>query len=202
MFPKVCSLLTKYVGFFLTGWRLACQSHLTNALMSKHLGPELSTPWESSQSQDPLLRPQPPLLSKLSPTPRCKLPPPDPPLGGPQAQCQGLRGPTAGQGGRQRKRAQAHQAVCQPRPRGCLLTDFLGNYFISTEQEESNSIIQEDTLKVIICVTRPAPSPFCEEGKKAKPGKRKKKRPPLSRACAAAARINYTAALTHLPPRR
>ena len=179
MFPKVCSFLTKYVGFFLTGWRLACQSHLTNALMSKHLSPELSTPWETSQSQDPLLWPQPPLLSKLSPTPRCKLPPPDPPLGGPQAQCQGLRGPTAGQGGRQRKRAQAHQAGCQPRPRGCLFTDFLGNYFISTEQEESNSIIQADTLKIIICVMRPAPSPSCEEGKKAKPGKRKKKKAPI-----------------------
>lgn len=36
-------------------------------------------------------------------------------------------------------------------------SDFLSNYFICTEQEESNSIIQADTLNVIIYVMRPAP---------------------------------------------
>ncbi|ELW47718.1 60S ribosomal protein L31 [Tupaia chinensis] len=36
--------------------------------------------------------------------------------------------------------------------RAAPITDFRGNYFIYTEQEESSSIIQADTLKVIICV--------------------------------------------------
>lgn len=53
------------------------------------------------------------------------------------------------------------------------LTDFLGNYFIYTKQEESNSIIQADTLKVIICVMRPALSPSCEEEKKDDRAKKK-----------------------------
>lgn len=53
------------------------------------------------------------------------------------------------------------------------LTDFLDNYFIYTEQEESNSIIQADALKVIICVMRPALSPSCEEEKKTTKPKKK-----------------------------
>lgn len=40
---------------------------------------------------------------------------------------------------------------------GAWLLDFLSNYFICTEQEESNSIIQADTLNVIIYVMCPAP---------------------------------------------
>lgn len=40
---------------------------------------------------------------------------------------------------------------------GARLLDFLSNYFICTEQEESNSIIQADALNVIIYVMRPAP---------------------------------------------
>ena len=68
------------------------------------------------------------------------------------------------------------------------LTDFLCNYFIYTEQEESNST-QADVLKVIICVMLPAPSPSCKEGKEpngARGEKKKKEKPILSRACAAA----------------
>lgn len=57
------------------------------------------------------------------------------------------------------------------------LTDFLDNYFIYTEQEESNSIIQADTLKVIICVMRPALSLSCEKEKKDDQTKKKKKIP-------------------------
>ena len=60
-------------------------------------------------------------LSELSPY--CKPAPPEAPLGV-QAQRGGLRGPTAGQEGRGRTRAQASGEV-SARPR--MLTDFLGN---------------------------------------------------------------------------
>lgn len=69
------------------------------------------------------------------------------------------------------------------------LTDFLDNYFIYTKQEESNSIIQADTLKVIICVMHPALSPSCEEEKK---DDRAEKKAPIVLSLCSRPRINYT----------